>query len=133
MSDLQRAKAYLQKAEEDLEEARILLEANFPDGTCNRAYYSLFHSIMALLQATSDSMPKTHTGAHTEFRKQFIKTGLFAESFSVIISELFNLRQGGDYEIDFDISIEDARSAVNHSSEFLLQVEAYLRENGFTT
>ncbi|RYF56615.1 MAG: HEPN domain-containing protein [Cytophagaceae bacterium] len=133
MSDLQRARAYLQKAEEDLEEAQILLEASFPDGTCNRAYYCLFHSIMALLQATGDSIPKTHTGAHTEFRKQFIKTGLFAESFSVIISELFNLRQGGDYEIDFDISIEDAGSAVNHASEFLLQVEAYLRENGFTS
>jgi len=88
MSDLQRARAYLQKAEEDLEEAQILLEASFPDGTCNRAYYCLFHSIMALLQATGDSIPKTHTGAHTEFRKQFIKTGLFAELFSVIISEL---------------------------------------------
>lgn len=88
---------------------------------------------MALLQATGDSMPKTHTGAHTEFGKQFIKTGLFAESLSVIISELFNLRQGGDYEIDFDISIEDASSAMNHASEFLLQVEAYLRENGFTS
>ncbi|AKD54137.1 HEPN domain-containing protein [Spirosoma radiotolerans] len=132
MSDLKRVSAYLQKAGEDLEEAQVLLKANFPDGTCNRAYYSLFHSIMALLQATSDSTPKTHTGAHTEFRKQFIKTGLFAESFSVIISELFNLRQGGDYEIDFDISIEDASAAVNHASEFLHQVDAYLRENGFT-
>ena len=128
MSDLQRTSAYLQKAKENEEEARVLLKANFPDGTCNRAYYALFH-----IQATSNSIPKTHTGAHTEFRKQFIKTGLFAESFSVVISELFNLRQGGDYEIDFDISIEDASSAVNHASEFLLQVDAYLRENGFTS
>ncbi len=63
--------------------------------------------------------------------KQFIKTGLFADSFSVTISELFNLRQGGDYEIDFDISLEDAQDAVEKVSEFLLQVEAYLQENGF--
>ncbi|GAB2516393.1 HEPN domain-containing protein [Spirosoma aerophilum] len=133
MKDLNRTKAFLQKAEEDLSEAQILLEANYPDGTCNRAYYSLFHSIIALLYATNDSIPKTHTGAHTEFRKQFIKTGIFAESSSMIISELFNLQQGGDYEIDFDISIEDAQAAVTHASEFLLQVEAYLRENGFTS
>ena len=76
-------------------------------------------------------IPKTHTGAHTEFRKQFIKAGLFADSFCITMSALFNLRQGGDYEIDFDISREDAQDAVAKASEFLLQVEAYLRENGF--
>ncbi|MFD2935606.1 HEPN domain-containing protein [Spirosoma flavum] len=65
MSERNRARAYLQKAEEDLEEARILLDANHPDGTCNRAYYSLFHCIIALLYATDSTIPKTHTGAHT--------------------------------------------------------------------
>lgn len=74
-----------------------------------------------------------HTGAHTEFRKQFIKTGLFGDSFSATISELFNLRQGGDYEIDFDISVEDATDAVSTATEFLFQVEAYLRQNGFAS
>lgn len=131
MNDLNRAGAYLQKASEDLAEAKVLLDANYPDGTCNRAYYSLFHCITALLLTTNQVLPKTHTGAHTEFRKQFIKTGLFAESFSVVISELFNLRQGSDYEIDFDISLEDAQSAVNQAAEFLLQVETYLRQNNF--
>ncbi|GAB2559513.1 HEPN domain-containing protein [Spirosoma areae] len=131
MSDLNRAKAHLQKAKEDLSDAQLLLEANRPEGTCNRAYYSLFHSIIALLHTTDSGVPKTHTGAHTEFRKQFIKTGLFAEVFSAAISELFNLRQGGDYEIDFDISVEDAQDAVNKATEFLLQVEAYLRSTGY--
>lgn len=133
MNDLRRAKAHLERAKNDLEEVEILLAANQPGRTCNRAYYSLFHSILALLYTTDLSIPKTHTGAHTEFRKLFIKTGLFAQSLSATISELFNLRQGGDYEIDFDIAIEDAHSAVSQASEFLHQVEAYLRENGFAS
>ncbi|UHG92033.1 HEPN domain-containing protein [Spirosoma oryzicola] len=118
-------------AHEDLGEAQTLLSANYPDGTCNRAYYSLFHTILALLHFTNHPIPKTHTGAHTEFRRQFIKTGLFAESISVAISELFNLRQGGDYEIDFEITLDDAQSAVHQAADFLLRTEAYLRENGF--
>lgn len=131
MKDLNRSNAHLQKAGEDLLEARSLLEAGFPDGTCNRAYYCLFHCIVALLHSTDGPVPKTHTNAHTEFRRQFIKTGIFDESFSGFIAELFNLRQGGDYEIDFDISAEDAQSAVNKATEFLRLAEAYLQSTGF--
>ena len=113
MSDLQRATAYINKAKANLQEAQILLEAGFPDGTCNRAYYALFDCILALLHTTSGPVPKTHTGAHTEFRKQFIQNNRFDVTVSNTITELFNLRQGGDYELDFDITLDDAQSAVN--------------------
>ena len=77
MSDKKRRKAYWIKAENDLTEARILLEAEHPDGTCNRAYYALFDCLLALPRTTAGPIPKTHTGSHIEFRKQFIQTGLF--------------------------------------------------------
>ncbi|GAB3991066.1 HEPN domain-containing protein [Spirosoma daeguense] len=132
MNDSNRAIAYLQKAKDNLADAQILLAANRAEGTCNRAYYALFDGILALLFTTNGPLPKTHTGAHTEFRKQFIQTGLFARTTSNTITELFNLRQGSDYEIDFDISVEDAQDAVEKSTEFLIHVDAYLRDNGFT-
>ncbi|GAB3490865.1 hypothetical protein GCM10027341_03130 [Spirosoma knui] len=108
MSDLNRSLAYLQKAEDDLQQAHILFDAAYADGTINRAYYALFDGILALLNTTDGPIPKTHTGAHTEFRKQFIRTGLIGEEYSTTITELFNLRQGGDYDLDFAISLEDA-------------------------
>lgn len=133
MSDKRRAVAYLLKAENDLAEARLLLEAGHPDGTCNRAYYTLFDCLLALLHSTDGQIPKTHTGVHNEFRKRFILTGIFDRIHSDTITELFNLRQGGDYEIDFDISLEDSQDAVNKVTEFFLQVKAYLRQNGFAS
>ncbi|GAB4027921.1 HEPN domain-containing protein [Spirosoma koreense] len=133
MNDKNRAVDYLKKAESDLTEARLLLEAGHPDGTCNRAYYALFDSLLALLHSTDGQVPKTHTGVHNEFRKRFILTGIFDRRYSNTITELFNLRQGGDYEIDFDISQEDAQDAVERAVEFLLQVEVYLRQNNFTS
>ena len=133
MSDKKRAIAYLLKAENDLAEARLLLEAGYPDGTCNRAYYALFDCLLALLHSTEGQVPKTHTGTHNEFRKRFIITGIFDRIYSNTITELFNLRQGGDYEIDFDISLEDAQDVVEKAAEFLLQAEVYLRQNGFSS
>lgn len=132
MSNASLPLTYLSKAKADSQQAKILLEAGFPDGTANRAYYALFNCILALLNTAGGLVPKTHTGAHTEFRKLFIKTGIFDESMSNAITELFNLRQGGDYEIDFDISVEDAQSAIDRAAEFLLQTEAYLRSQGYS-
>ncbi len=129
MSDKNRVTSHLLKAENDLAEATILLEANYPDGTCNRAFYAWFDCLLALLYATDGPISKTHTGAHTEFRKQFILTGYFKRMYSDTITELFNLRQGGDYEIDFDISLEDAQEAVEKAPEFLSITKAYLHEN----
>ena len=126
MKDLKRADAHLLKASEDLLEAISLFEAGFTDGTCNRAYYALFHCILALLHTENGPIPKTHTGAHTEFRKHFIKGGTFDESFSGSISELFNMRQGGDYDIEFDISIEDAESAVELATVFLQKTKDHI-------
>ena len=131
MSDRKRVAAYVGKAESDLLDARILLDAESPVGTVNRAYYALFDGILALLHTTDGPVPKTHTGAHTEFRKQFIRTGLFAETYSSMITELFNLRQGGDYEIDFDISLEDAQAAIEQANQFLLEVRDHLRQEDF--
>lgn len=126
-----RIQNYLLKAKNDLAEARLLLSAEYCDGACNRAYYTLFDCLMSLLHSTGGPLPKTHTGTHTEFRKQFILGGIFDRIYSNTITELFNLRQGGDYEIDFDISLDDAQDAVEKAAEFVRQTEEYLRQNSF--
>ncbi|ADB36090.1 hypothetical protein Slin_0016 [Spirosoma linguale DSM 74] len=67
------------------------------------------------------------------FGEHFIQSGLFNRSDAKDFHHLFLLRQNSDYEIDEDVSELDAIEAVNIASEFPLQVEAYLRENGFTS
>ncbi|TAE21861.1 MAG: HEPN domain-containing protein [Cytophagales bacterium] len=129
MKDIKRAFLFLRKADDDLQEANILLEAGRPDGTSNRAYYSMYHSIVALLHTTDSVLTKTHTGAHTEFRRQFVLTTIFPAADSGLITKLFNMRQGGDYEPEFDISIEDAEDAVVQATDFYGRVRDYLLTN----
>ncbi|WP_375446130.1 HEPN domain-containing protein [uncultured Fibrella sp.] len=130
MIDLTRAAAHYQRALNDLEEATILLREERIAGTCNRAYYALFDGILTVLYTTDGPVPKTHTGAHTEFRKQFIRSGIFAGNCSNTITALFNLRQGGDYDIDFDISLDDVQDADEQATQFLESVRVYRRQQG---
>jgi uncharacterized protein (UPF0332 family) len=66
------------------------------------------------------------------FGEHFVQPGLFDKTDAKDFHRLFLLRQSSDYEIDEDVSEVDAFDAVNTASEFLIQVDAYLRENGFT-
>lgn len=129
MKDVEKAFRFLQKAADDLDDANLLKESDRTTGAINRAYYALFHCITALLYTTGGNIPKTHTGVHTEFRKQFILTNIFPATDSALITNLFNMRQGGDYELDFDISTEDVTDALQLTTDFYQRVKSYLIQN----
>ncbi len=63
----------LEKAIERLDAARLPLENGKYEDSVNRAYHSMYHSTMPLLQ-TEDVSPKTHKGLIGEFGKRFGKT-----------------------------------------------------------
>lgn len=117
-------------AEDCLEEAAILFQNKKFRGACGRAYYAYFD---AILLATKEITTKSHAAARGLFSANFVKAGPFEKKDSTYLNELFELRQAGEYDPDEDISEEDTRRAIDLASEFLLQVEAYLRENGFTS
>lgn len=62
------------------------------------------------------------------FGQHFVKTGLFPKSDGTAFHKIFLLRQNSDYDIDEDISEEEAMNAIETAAEFVLQVGAYLRE-----
>ena len=51
----------------------------------NRAYYAIFHAMRAVLALDGVDM-KHHSGIISEFRKRYIKTGVFDASLSGLIS-----------------------------------------------
>jgi uncharacterized protein (UPF0332 family) len=83
----------------------------------NRAYYTYFYCIIALL-VIEDVHAKTHQGAHGKFSELYIKTGIFPESIAVNIKDAFNLRQEADYDLDAEITIEVAAKTIEESKEF---------------
>lgn len=84
-------------ANDCLSAAQSLLLANNYKGVANRSYYAIFHAMRSVLAFDEIDM-KHHSGIISEFRRLYIKTGIFSTNLSEIISLLFDIRTDSDYD-----------------------------------
>ncbi len=93
----------LARAQETLDEARLLLDAGHNIATVNRLYYACFYATLALLLTDGLSSSK-HAGIRSLFNRYWIKTGKLSVAFGNLYNDLFDHRQRGDYAdfISFD-------------------------------
>ena len=119
------SKARLDHAKECLQDAKLLLAGESYRSAANRAYYAIFHAMRAVLALDGVDM-KHHSGIISEFRKRYIKTGVFEVNLSGIISELSSVREGSDYNDFFIVSKSETIQQVQAAEEFLAEIQAYL-------
>ena len=127
LDELVRVSAQLRidKAHECLKDAETMLASGSYATSANRSYYCIFHAMQAVLTAVGFSSKK-HSGSIAEFRKRFVKTGVFSEIHSDIIGEAFNVRTKSDYDIHYVIVKADVEKQVKNAEIFLVAVEAYI-------
>jgi uncharacterized protein (UPF0332 family) len=94
------------RADETLEDARILAKAGRWNACVNRLYYACFYAVSALLVMDGLSSSK-HAGIRSLFNRQYVKTGKIPKNLARIYNDLFERRQEGDY-IDF-VSFQEAQ------------------------
>lgn len=92
------AKVYLEKAEEKLRSAKVLLKEKFVDDAISRAYYSAFLSAKALLLLLGSDV-KTHSGLITMFNLKVVRGGLLPKETGRYLNELFEAGQTSDYSL----------------------------------
>lgn len=119
------SKARYEHAEESLSAAMQLLASGNYKSAANRSYYAVFHAMRAVLAFDEIDM-KRHSGVIAEFRRLYIKTGIFESELSNIISVLFDIRTDSDYDDFFVISKEDVAEQVSNAQLFLKRVSSYL-------
>lgn len=112
-------------AQECLESANLLLENGNYKSAANRSYYAIFHAMRSVLAFDGIDM-KHHSGIISEFRKLYIKTGIFDVKLSAIISVLFNVRQDSDYDDFFVISKAEVVEQIDSARYFLAEIKKYL-------
>jgi uncharacterized protein len=110
----------LMQAQETLSDAKKMALDNLsPRSIVNRAYYSMFYTLLALfLKADINLKTSKHTGVISLFDKEFIHNGKIGKNYSKILHKLFKERQQGDYKEFVQLSIEDANNAVKLAEEF---------------
>ena len=69
---------------------------------------------------------KHHSGVISEFRRLYIKTGVFDTGLSEIIESVFRLRSDSDYNDFFIVSKDEVVEQVENARLFLERMENYL-------
>lgn len=115
----------LEKAADAIENAKYNLKGGFIAATANRSYYACYYCMIALLY-TQNVYAKTHQGTRAKFTELFIKTSVFPIGISDSIALIFDYRQEADYNLDEDITREEATNLINKAVEFYQLVLAHL-------
>ena len=122
------AKYKFEQAEDDLEAAKLLLEAGKYKAANNRAYYACFHAIDAVL-AKEPVAFKKHKDTLSYFNKNYVHTEIFPRDIGRKISRLEIIRHKSDYDTFYIASKEDALEQVSVTEEVIDLVGKYLKRN----
>lgn len=98
----------LEKAEETIKAANVLLEKEMWNSAVNRFYYACFYAVTALL-VKAEIETKSHSGVKTQFFLNYVKQGKISMENGRLYADLFDWRQKGDYGDFFDFSESDAK------------------------
>ena len=115
----------MEQAEQCLESAKLLLEADDIKGAANRSYYGIFHAIRAVLALEGKDFAK-HSGVISFFRQNYIKTGILDVSLSDIITDAFQVRTECDYNDYYIICKAEVEEQVQNAERFIKTISDYL-------
>ncbi|MGC9445136.1 MAG: HEPN domain-containing protein [Candidatus Methanospirareceae archaeon] len=118
---------HLDRAEEKLRSASILLEHKMFADVISEAYYSMFHAAKALL-AVRGLFSKTHVGVISQFGLQFVNEGLIEEWYAKSLTKAQSKREKADYDIFYEPSNEEAESVLEDAEKFLERIQLAVRE-----
>ncbi len=117
----------LDRAKDDLQSARILIENNKIPQSINRSYYAIFHATRALC-ALDKFDSKKHSGIISHFNKNYIKTGIIDKEYSKILMAAQDYRNDSDYDDYFSVTEKEALEQIENAEKFINRIEKYISE-----
>ena len=114
------------KARDTFKEVGLHIENELWITAVNRLYYACYYAVIALL-IDKEIQPQSHSGVRQMFGLHFIKTGIIDTSIGKFFSDIYDMRQTGDYDdfITFDKDVvmdllEPANNLIEQAEKLLL-------------
>ncbi len=117
----------ISKAKETLNEIEVHLKNEFWNTAVNRLYYACFYAVTALL-IDKELYSKTHSGTKQLFGLHFIRPGIITEVSGDYYTEIFELRQTGDYQSFFIFDKEEVLALLQPARNLIAEIEQILSE-----
>ena len=105
----------------------MLIHGGSARSVVNRAYYTTFYSILALLIALGVAHKTSkHSGIISIFDSEFVRSGKLDKEYSKIVHRLFDGRQELDYKEFSTVTKEEAGEALHMAERFLAAIKIHL-------
>ena len=121
------SKHRLKQAKEDLKASKLLYDTKLFKSANNRAYYSIFHSIKAILALEPIDF-KRHKDVIAYFNKNYIHTEIFPKNMGRRISDASRIREDSDYDDEFIVRPEDTLAQIETAEEMIKVTEEYINK-----
>lgn len=115
------------RANEVLAEVHVHAENRFWNTAVNRLYYACYYGVSALPVSKGISAT-THSGVRQMFGLHFIKEGTIPKDLGKFYSDIFDMRQTGDYEDYLDFTEEDVLDLQEPANRLIETIGAILRQ-----
>ena len=119
------AKYRIARAKEDLDVAHQLFENGNYRIANNRAYYSIFHALRAVLAFDNFDSSK-HSGVIAEFRRKYIKENVFPVAMSKMIGSAFMIRNASDYDDMYIASKTETEEQLKNADYVYKKIDEYV-------
>lgn len=117
----------LEQAKEDLKASKALYDLKLYKSSNNRAYYSIFHSIKAILALEPIDFKK-HKDVVGYFNKNYVHTEIFPRNMGRKITRASKIREDSDYDDEFIPTDQETKIQIDTARELIDLVEKYLNE-----
>ena len=115
----------LARAKEEYETANLLFRENKLLAANNRAYYSIFYAIRAILAMEKIDF-KRHKDVIAYFNKNYVKTEIFPRQMGRRVIMASKVREDSDYDEKYEPSSEATSLQIETCKELIELVEKYL-------
>lgn len=116
----------INKSKETFSEIDLLIQNKLWNTAVNRLYYACYYAVIAIL-IDRKIETLTHSGARQMFGLHFIKSGILEKDIGKFYSQIFDLRQTGDYEDFIDFSQDQVLDLIVPAQQLINQIEAILK------
>ncbi len=120
---------YLDKARNDLEDARKIAAIGIAKVAARTAYYAAFHAAEAFVVERTGKIAKTHSGLRAEFTRLTRETPAIDVSFPKFLAKAYLYKEISDYgtRSSADLTLADAEEAIVGAARFVEGVAAVLK------
>jgi len=123
------AKEYLDRAREDLDDARKIMAAvSLAKIAARSAYYAAYHAAEALIIERTGKVAKSHSGVRSEFSRLLKDTPNIEKELLKFIGQAYKYKEVSDYGVGQGVVIshEEAIEAINDAARFIELVSGLL-------